>query len=59
VLAVRVAEGDRVEAGDVLVTLEAMKMEIEVRAPAAGQVRAVLVRTGEAIGVGAPVVSLD
>ena len=41
VLAVRVAEGDEVEAGQVLVVLEAMKMENTVTAPAAGRVERV------------------
>ena len=36
VIEVRVAVGDRVEAGAVLVILEAMKMEQKVTAPAAG-----------------------
>ena len=39
VLAVRVADGDEVEAGQMLLVLEAMKMENTVVAPAAGQGR--------------------
>ncbi len=39
--AVHVSEGDVVERGAALATLEAMKMENELRAPAAGRVRRV------------------
>jgi biotin carboxyl carrier protein len=35
---VEVAEGDKVKAGDVLIILESMKMEIPVEAPADGTV---------------------
>ncbi|MEO1482854.1 MAG: biotin carboxylase N-terminal domain-containing protein [Myxococcota bacterium] len=41
-----VAEGDRVERGDLLATLEAMKMEHELVAPVAGRVRSVAVAAG-------------
>jgi 3-methylcrotonyl-CoA carboxylase alpha subunit len=49
VLAVRVAEGDEVEAGQVLVILEAMKMENNVPAPVAGTVARVLVAPGQQV----------
>ena len=38
--------GQAVQAGDVLVVLEAMKMEIEVSAPCAGTVKAIAVNVG-------------
>ncbi len=52
VLELRVVEGDRVEAGEVLLILEAMKMENEVTAPVAGTVREVRVDRGSAVNVG-------
>jgi acetyl-CoA carboxylase carboxyltransferase component len=44
-----VAPGDAVRAGDVLVILEAMKMEHEVRAPVGGRVRERLFEEGETV----------
>ena len=41
--------GDSANAGDVLVVLEAMKMEIEVAAPCAGTVKAVAATVGSAV----------
>ena len=53
VLDVRCAAGDRVEAGQTLVVLEAMKMEHHVRAPAAGAVADVRVVKGRHVENGA------
>jgi acetyl-CoA carboxylase carboxyltransferase component len=47
-----VAPGDAVRAGDVVVILEAMKMEHEVRAAGDGQVKEVLFAVGEAVNEG-------
>lgn len=49
IVAVNVAEGDEVEAGDVLATLEAMKMQTEIEAPRAGVVLRVDIETGDAV----------
>lgn len=53
---VKVAVGREVKAGDVLLVLEAMKMENEVVAPVAGTVRQVLVDRGAAVNAGDPLV---
>jgi acetyl/propionyl-CoA carboxylase alpha subunit len=55
---IAVAPGDRVEAGDVLVVLEAMKMELPVRADAAGVVTVVNCREGEMVPPGQPLVEI-
>ncbi|TFZ38313.1 5-oxoprolinase/urea amidolyase family protein [Pseudomonas syringae] len=55
---VQVQPGDRVEAGDVLVILESMKMEIPLLAPIAGVVQDVRVQPGSAIRAGQRVVVL-
>ena len=46
------SEGQTVAEGDVLLILEAMKMETEIRAAQAGTVRGIAVKTGDAVAVG-------
>lgn len=58
VLDVLVAEGDTVQKGDTLVLLEAMKMELRVQAPAAGQVAHVLCVAGQVVERGQLLVEL-
>jgi len=53
VLAVAVTDGDEVGEGDPLVTIEAMKMQNEVRAPRGGRVASVSVRPGTPVAAGA------
>jgi biotin carboxyl carrier protein len=55
---VLVAEGDAVEQGQVLLVLEAMKMEMRVSAPHAGVVEKISVREGETVGRGQALVEL-
>ncbi|WP_440856730.1 5-oxoprolinase/urea amidolyase family protein [Pseudomonas syringae] len=56
---VQVQPGDHVEAGDVLVILESMKMEIPLLAPIAGVVQDVRVQPGSAVRAGQRVVVLS
>lgn len=58
VVRVAVAVGDTVSAGQGLVMIEAMKMENELRATAAGVVTAVRAIAGEAVNKGAVLVEL-
>ncbi|MEW8051190.1 MAG: sodium-extruding oxaloacetate decarboxylase subunit alpha [Candidatus Thiodiazotropha sp.] len=57
--AIKVAAGDAIAAGDVVMVLEAMKMETEVRATSAGTVAQILVKEGETVQVGSPLMSLS
>ena len=52
VVRVEVAPGQEVEAGEILVVLEAMKMEQAVRALAAGRIEAVRVEIGQQVDAG-------
>jgi biotin carboxyl carrier protein len=52
VMTVPVAPGDRVDAGDTVVLLESMKMEIPVLVEAPGTVRAVKVAPGDVVQEG-------
>ena len=56
---VQVAVGDSVKAGDVLVILESMKMEIPLLAPRAGLVSEVRVQPGSPVRAGQRVVVLE
>ena len=59
VLAVKVKEGDNVHSGDVLLVLEAMKMENDIVAPKDGKVVAIHVNVGDSVESGAVLVSLE
>ncbi|MCF1693730.1 biotin/lipoyl-containing protein [Corynebacterium argentoratense] len=56
---VLVAEGDAIEAGQVLLVLEAMKMETEITAPKAGTVGAIHVSEGDAVQGGQSLIEID
>ena len=59
VIGVLVEPGDAVSGGDTLLLLEAMKMELPVRAPADGRVKAVHCKAGELVQPGVTLVELD
>ncbi len=54
IVSVSVAEGDRVERGQELCVLEAMKMNNPIRATASGEVKEVLVSVGQQVQYGDP-----
>ena len=58
VVAVLVAQGDKIRAGDALVVVESMKMETAITAPFPGTVRAVLAGVNTQVEAGAPLVQL-
>ena len=55
---IRVAAGDQVARGDTLIVLEAMKMELPVRASIDGTVAAIHCREGELVQPGRPLIDL-
>ena len=59
VVAVNVKEGQKVKAGDLLVTLEAMKMNTPVNATKDGTVTKVYVAAGQSVQEGEPLVSMS
>ncbi|WP_117034109.1 biotin/lipoyl-containing protein, partial [Klebsiella pneumoniae] len=52
------SEGQTVAEGEVLLILEAMKMETEIRAAQAGTVRGIAVKAGDAVAVGDTLMTL-
>jgi len=56
---IMVAEGQSLNAGDVIMVMEAMKMETEIRSPAAGVVTQLLVKEGDAVQVGQALLNLS
>jgi biotin carboxyl carrier protein len=59
VLSVRVAAGDQVSEGDVLVVVESMKMELTIVAPHDAAVREVRVAAGDKVAQGQSLVELE
>ena len=59
VVAIAVKPGQHVSAGDVLIRLEAMKMELPVRSPRDATVVAIKCREGELVQPGVPLLELD
>ena len=59
VLDIRVEPGQQVAQGDILVILEAMKMENEIAAPAAGKVASVQAVKGTSVNAGDILVTLE
>ena len=58
IVSVNVSDGQAVKKGDVLVVLEAMKMENEIKAPADGTITSVAVSKGESVDTGATLVTI-
>ena len=59
ILAVKAKEGDSVKAGDVLLVLEAMKMENDIVAPQDGVVASINGKVGDSVESGAELASLN
>jgi biotin carboxyl carrier protein len=59
VTAVHVAPGQPVKAGDTLITLEAMKMELPIVAPHDGVIRTIACGVGDLVQPGIPLAAID
>lgn len=59
ILDIKVKEGDTVSSGQVLVILEAMKMENEIVAPRDGKIVSINTTKGASVNAGDPLVSLE
>ena len=59
ILNIKVSEGQAVKFGEVVVIMEAMKMETEIVAPADGTVSKILVKVGDSVDTGAALVALN
>ena len=59
ILSINVQEGDEVKAGDVLLILEAMKMENEILAPIDGKVVSIGTTTGASVNTGDKLVVIE
>lgn len=59
ILDIRVNLGDSVKKGEVLMTLEAMKMENEIVSPRDGTVKDILVKVGDTVDRGAPLMVIE
>ncbi|WP_428604556.1 sodium-extruding oxaloacetate decarboxylase subunit alpha [Sedimenticola sp.] len=55
----KVTVGQTINAGDVILVMEAMKMETEIRATRGGTVETIVAKEGEAVQVGDPLVILN
>jgi acetyl-CoA/propionyl-CoA carboxylase biotin carboxyl carrier protein len=58
VVRIAVKNGDAVKQGDVLIALEAMKMEMPIRAPRDGVVQSIDCREGELVQPGVPLIQI-
>ena len=59
VIEVFVKPGDTVKAEDALMTLESDKATMDVPSPASGVVKAILIKTGDKVSKGTPVLMLE
>ena len=58
IVRLEVAEGDAVEAEQVVAVIEAMKMETEIKSPAAGTVSSILVNAKDVVTAGQAIMTI-
>ena len=59
VVLINVAPGQQVARGDIMIMLEAMKMELPIRAPRDGRVKTIACQAGELVQPGTALVELE
>jgi biotin carboxyl carrier protein len=59
VVLINVEPGQQVSTGDVLIVLEAMKMELPIKAPRGGTVKTLSCTQGQLVQAGVPLLELD
>jgi biotin carboxyl carrier protein len=59
ILSIKVKQGDSVSQGQLLMILEAMKMENEILAEASGTVKAIHVNEGASVSTGDPLITIE
>jgi biotin carboxyl carrier protein len=59
IISVEAKKGDKVQEGDVICTIEAMKMENPIMAPVAGTVTDIKVKTGDVVSSGGVIAVID
>ena len=59
VVSILASEGDKVDSGDVVVVLEAMKMQNEIKATVAGTVKKVMCKAGERVEANVPLLVIE
>jgi pyruvate carboxylase subunit B len=52
ILGVKVKKGDKVKKGSVIATIEAMKMEQEIKSEADGEVKDIFIKEGDSVASG-------
>ena len=56
---IRAKEGDQIQKGEVVLTIEVMKMEVEVHADRAGKVERILVETGQIVTLSEALIAIS
>ena len=59
IVKIQVAEGDKVKAGDILVVLEAMKMENNIASDVNGTIAEITIEEGDSVGAGDIIILID
>ena len=52
ILSIKVKKGDKIKQGDVIATIEAMKMEQEIKSDVSGEVKDIFVNEGSSVANG-------